>query len=126
MNCGLGLDLCFAALSFLASNYRLKLVKPALSKAHQAISSLWGVRICLLVWSHCDPLTPWSVVTMVLEISGVPVLTRMLLCKLLKAQSFNKDGEQISHLLQYSYLGPHLITGTLLVKEFNNHFSYPF
>lgn len=54
------------------------------------------------------------------------MLTGMRLCKLLKAQGFNKDGEQIKHLLQYSYLGPHLITGPLLVKEFNKQFSYPF
>lgn len=45
--------------------------------------------------------------------------------KLLKAQGFNKDEEQIKCLLQCFLICPHLITGTLLVKEFIKQFSYP-
>lgn len=44
---------------------------------------------------------------------------------LLKAQGFNKDEEQIKHLLQCFLIWPHLIMGTLLVKEFIKQFSYP-
>lgn len=42
-----------------------------MNKEHQAFSSLQGVRVCLLVQSHCDLLTPWSAVTTDLEVNEV-------------------------------------------------------
>lgn len=54
------------------------------------------------------------------------MLTGTCLCKILRAQGFSKDGDQVKHSLQYFFLGPHLITGTLLVKEFNKQFFYLF
>lgn len=75
-----------ASFLFSASPYGLQLVRQTLTKAHRLKGEI----------------APWPVAVNLVSPS---------------AHGLNKllqDGEQIKHLLQCSYIGPHLITGTLL------------